>query len=114
MLSSLIQPSNPPNPSAEDVFSSALSMISPEDVSVLHGDPGSSVTYASTRFGNLELKLAEPQTEGERKLFAQYLWNAGVLMAELIGSGDDGGEDKRRGPKRWAVKGERVLELGAG
>lgn len=114
MLSSLIQPLNPSNPSAEDVFSSALRMISPEDVSVLHGDPGSFVTYSSTKFGNLELKLAEPQTEGERKLFAQYLWNAGVLMAELIGSSGDGGEDTSREPKKWAVKGERVLELGAG
>lgn len=114
MFSSLIQPLNPPNPSAEDVFSAALGLISPEDVSVLHGDPGSFVTYLSTRFGNLELKLAEPRTEGERKLFAQYLWNAGVLMAELIGSSDVVREDRSRGVKRWAVKGERVLELGAG
>ena len=83
-------------------------------MSVLHGNPGSFVTISSTRFGNLELKLAEPQTEGERKLFAQYIWNAGILMAELIGSSDDRGEDNSRGSKRWAVKGESVLELGAG
>lgn len=114
MLNSLIQPANPLSPSAEDVFSSALSMISPEDVSVLHGDPGSFVTYSSTKFGNLELKLAEPKTEEERKLFAQYLWNAGVLMAELISSSGEGWENTSREPKRWAVKGEKVLELGAG
>lgn len=114
MLSSLIQPANPLNPSAEDVFSSALSIISPEDVSVLHGDPGSFVTYSSTRFGKLELRLAEPQTERERKLFAQYLWNAGVLMAELIDSSGDGRANTSRGTKKWSVKGERVLELGAG
>lgn len=110
MLSSLIQHTSPSNPEAEDIFSSALGIISPEDVSVLHGDPGSSVIYKSERYGDLELRLAEPQKEDERKLFGQYLWNAGVLLAEYI-SGMDG---KMKASIKWAVKNERVLELGAG
>lgn len=112
MLSSLIQHSGLSEPEAEDFFSSALNIISPEDVSVLHGDPGSSVIYKSTRYGDLELGLAEPQTEDERKLFGQYLWNAGVLLAEYI-SGVDRAKPSTESAKR-AVKNEKVLELGAG
>lgn len=106
MLSSLIQHPSLSNPEVEDVFFSALNVISPDDVSVMHGDPGSSVVYKSQRYGDLELRLAEPQTEDERKLFGHYLWNAGVLLAEYIGGMD--------AEKNCAVKNERVLELGAG
>lgn len=112
MFHTLIQPSNQSTTEAEDVFSSALSLISPNDVSVLHGDPGSSVTYVSERYGTLELRLAEPQTEHVRKLFGQYLWNAGVLLAELIGGADDSETAARRA--KWVVRNEKVLELGAG
>lgn len=62
---------------------------------------------APTKPRNFKVKLAEPQTKGERKLFAQYLWNAGVLMAELIGS-DVRGEDTSPEPNRWAVNGESL------
>lgn len=106
MLSSLIEHPSISNPEAEDVFFSALNMISPDDVSVMHGDPGSSVIYKSKRYGDLELRLADPQTEDERKLFGQYLWNAGVLLAEYISCMD--------AEKKCAVKNEKVLELGAG
>lgn len=109
MISSLIQPAEYSSPEAEDFFSSALSVISPDDVSVLHGDPGSSVTYKSKRYGDLEFQLTEPQTEDERKLFAQYLWNAGVLLAEYVsGTADEKHE------KEFDVKGKIILELGAG
>lgn len=109
MLSSLIRRPSISNPEAEDFFSSALNVIFPEDVSVLHGDPGSSVIYKSKRYGDLELSLAEPQTEDERNLFGQYLWNARVLLAEYI-SGIDGEMESGK----WVVKNEKVLELGAG
>lgn len=112
MLSSLIQHTSLSNPEAEDFFSSALNIISPEDVSVLHGDPGSSVIYKSKKYGDLELSLAEPQTEDERKLFGQYLWNAGVLLAEYI-SGMVGEKPATESVK-WDLRNERVLELGAG
>lgn len=73
---------------------------------------------------------------------AQYLWNAGVLMAEIVGGGgsldgggveegegggsgsalDDGnageislvGMTRKRHEDNWNVSGEKVLELGAG
>ncbi|MCJ1462281.1 hypothetical protein MMC07_000881 [Pseudocyphellaria aurata] len=112
MLGSLIRRPSFSNPEAEDIFSSALNVIFPEDVTVLHGDPGFSVIYKSKRYGDLELRLAEPQTEDERKLFGQYLWNAGVLLAEYI-SGLDGEKPSMESGK-WVVKDEKVLELGAG
>lgn len=70
---------------------------------------------------------------------AQYLWSAGVLMAEIVGGGlsglggggggagstlndeDEGGipltrrtTGKKRDEDDWNVCGEKVLELGAG
>jgi len=100
--------------------------------------------YKSRKFGELELTVAEPRGEVERRKFAHYLWNAGVLVAELVGGrvrenegeGRDSGiwvrgskEDLNDveegwGSKRWwvsdeeerlwRVNGETVLELGAG
>lgn len=84
--------------------------------------------------------------EDQRRKFAHYLWNAGVLVGELVGgrpaaegNGDGEKEEKENGEvvvKRvqeeedkwgegrwwlsveeealWRVKGEKVLELGAG
>jgi hypothetical protein len=124
MLESLIHVSDTPDPSAEDIFSSALSLISPDDTSTLYGDPGSFVTYRSKRFGDVVLKLSQPDTEEERRLFAQYLWNAGVLLAEFLSlsvvhhtigrSGDAAHSTSGGTPNGWNVAGEKVLELGAG
>ncbi|MCJ1478331.1 hypothetical protein MMC13_007009 [Lambiella insularis] len=115
MLTSLIHlPISPEPPSTEDIFSSAIGLIFTDDLHTQHGDPGSSVIYKSHAFGDLELRLADPHGEDARKLFAHYLWNAGVLMAELIGGGAQDGEPVTAGRGRWGVAGERVLELGAG
>ena len=86
----------------------------------------------------MELSVADPSGENERKKFAHYLWNAGVLMGEMVGgrgtgrvedgeSRDsgvwmrEGEEDVKSGwwtsdeeEKLWSVRGETVLELGAG
>lgn len=112
--------------------------------------------YRSTRFGDIKLRLADPNDESERRLFAHYVWNAGVLLGELVGQagkgagrGKDVGEEvEREGNVRkeedrlaegeegdgtgrietdedsraaksfwarnWSVRGESVLELGAG
>lgn len=86
MLGNLIHVAEIPNPSAEDIFSSAMGLLFPDDTSALHGDPGSLVTYKSERFGDIELRLSRLETEDDRRLFAQYLWNGGVLLAEIIGS----------------------------
>ncbi len=100
----------PPSTSTpEDIFSSSLHLLFPNDLNNQHGEPGSSVIYTSSRFGDIELRLADPRGEENRLLFSHYLWNAGVLVAEFVGGGvgDGWGEG-------WSVKGERVLELGAG
>ncbi|EME87717.1 uncharacterized protein MYCFIDRAFT_75560 [Pseudocercospora fijiensis CIRAD86] len=89
----------------EDIFASAPGLIFPDDTRDMHGDDRSVLVYKSQRFGDIELRTANPEQEADRQLFAHYLWNAGIKMAELISNEPDA---------RWTVKGERVLELGAG
>jgi len=115
MLTSLIHlPATTASPSTEDIFSTAIGLIFTDDLRNQHGDPGAVIIYRSKAYGDLELRLSDPNSEDGRKLFAHYLWNAGVLMAELIGGGTvDGGAMEGRGGG-WSVGGERVLELGAG
>ena len=55
----------------------------------------------------------DPQSEPGRKLFAHYVWNAGVLLAELI-SGLVASVGELSESASWSVEGETVLELGAG
>jgi len=82
-----------------------------DDYRVEHGDPGSTVIYTSKRFGEVELKTADPDSEDDRRLFSHYLWNAGLLMAERV-SGQRLADDQER--QRWDVQGQSILELGAG
>lgn len=104
------------SPSPEDIFSASASLLFPDDTAISHGDPGSTVTYTSPIFGPIPLHLAfDPTGEDERRLFAHYLWNAGVWLAEAISgsqSADLGLEEHER--RKWTVKGHKVLELGAG
>ena len=80
--------------------------------------------------------MVDPGKEDERKLFAHYVWNAGILLSELIAgrkkwetdgtggleieggtAGDEGTCNEQMVGFRqydWSVKGETVLELGAG
>ena len=88
----------------EDIFAAAPGLIFTDDLRNHHGDEGDVLVYHSQRFGDIELRAAQFESENDRKLFAHYLWNAGIKMAELI-SGDE--------PK-WSVEGQTVLELGAG
>jgi hypothetical protein len=89
----------------EDIFACAPGLLFPDDTTIMYGDAESTLVYKSSRFGNIELRTAEPASERERTLFAHYLWNAGLKMAEMISQEDDG---------CWGVRGHRVLELGAG
>ena len=115
MLTSLIRLPVPTEPaSIEDIFSSPIGFIFTDDLRNQHGDPGSSVIYKSKAFGDKELKLVDPEGEDGRRLFAQYLWNSGVLMAELIGGGTPDGKAMEGRGGSWSVVGEKVLELGAG
>lgn len=89
----------------EDIFGSSLGLIFTDDTRNQHGDPDAIVIYKSARFGDITLSVPDPKGEDERKLFAHYLWNAGIEMAERVsGSGGDS----------WVVAAETVLELGSG
>lgn len=123
MFTSRIFTPLPSAPESEDFFSSALPVIFTDHVQNSHGTPGSSVTYHSPRFGEIVLRIpAHPDVEEGRKLFAHYLWNAGVVVADAIEvASQDEAEpdtDKRRGgewdTRYWDVRGKNVLELGAG
>ena len=130
MLTSRITVPAPRIPSQEDIFSSALSSLFTDDTQTNHGSPGGSLTYTSPAFGDITLQIpAHPDVEEGRKLFAHYLWNAGLVTAEGIerasGEGpvpvhEDGDvEGSSGGVELWNskwfnMKGKRVLELGAG
>lgn len=145
MLSSLLRAlpkSQTAEPEPEDIFQYSLGLIFTDDLQIQHGDPGTTVKYRSNGYGDLEFEVADPQGEEERTKFAHYLWNAGVLMSELVGGREherDEREEKRDSlqetedeawgkrsfekrewwldeeeEKKWSVKGESVLELGAG
>ncbi|KAF2231336.1 hypothetical protein EV356DRAFT_525983 [Viridothelium virens] len=80
-----------------DIFHDAVGSIFSDDVRDQHGHPSATILYKSEKYGTLKLKVATPEQELDWRLFAHYLWNAGVKMAIL-----------------WNVAGERVLELGSG
>lgn len=120
--------------SPEDIFSSSLGSLWRDDLQNQHGDdPSTTIIYRSRKHGDLEFRTAELQSEEQRTKFAHYLWNASILMGECIGGkagGDEreyidmeglGEEDVEDGwwvseeeEQGWCVRGERVLELGAG
>lgn len=101
-LITVIPPDDDDDP--EDIFAAAPGLIFTDDLRNMHGDDRSILVYTSKRFGDIELRTADPESENDRRLFAHYLWNAGIKMAELISQEDS----------EWSVKGEIVLELGAG
>jgi EEF1A N-terminal glycine/lysine methyltransferase len=108
----------PTEPEPEDIFSSALTTIFTDDAVNSWGSPGSSITYQSPRYGAITLQVpVHPDEEQGRKLFAHYLWNAGVVAADAIeNASNDGDVDAltEYGRHYWDVRGERVLEIGAG
>lgn len=89
----------------EDIFAFAAGLIFTDDSRNFHGDDRSTLVYKSARFGDIELRTADPSQENDRQLFAHYLWNAGIKMAELLSNPPD---------MPWSVRDQRVLELGAG
>jgi nicotinamide N-methyltransferase len=119
--------------SPEDFLSSSLSSLFTDDVRNQHGDgPDTTIVYHSRKFGDIELRTADVSGRELTDKFAHCLWNAGILMTELVGGkpGDenasrdldceegDGGNREWWVPEDeeelWGVKGETVLELGAG
>lgn len=122
MLPSRVFIPQPPNPTQEDIFSSGLGALFTDDTQNSHGIPGQSVIYTSPRYGEIVLGIPQhPDVEEGRKLFAHYLWNAGVVAADAIevaSSTDvhqDLAADKIKWSKKyWDFRDQDMLELGAG
>jgi hypothetical protein len=131
LLPSLITLRHPVShiPSPEDIFGSTLGSIFTDDLQNQHGDdPDTTIVYRNARYGELEFRTADVNGEEQRRKFAHYLWNAGVLMGELVGgrpaeqnitSEDDGWKDgewwvSSEEEQKWSVRDHTVLELGAG
>lgn len=111
--------------SPEDLFGGGLPSLFPDDAPSFHGDPGQRLIYASPRYGPLEIMIPsypgqEPSKNGNenveegRKLFAHLLWSAAMVVAEGVEKADTDSEDGKGDTSIWKVKGESVLELGAG
>jgi nicotinamide N-methyltransferase len=104
MLTDKIRLSGPDSNDPEDILSSSLGVIFPDDITNQHGDRENSVIYLSPTFSSITLTLADPKGDDNRRLFSHFLWNAGLQVAEFI----------EESPTEWSVKNEKVLELGAG
>lgn len=125
LLSRITVPS-PPAPEAEDIFLSGLTTLFTDDAVNSWGTPGGSITYKSPRFGTLSLRIPiHPDEDQGRKLFAHYLWNAGVVAADAVetASADPAVHIETRGrdttiqhwdPRYWDVRSKTTLEIGAG
>jgi predicted nicotinamide N-methyase len=89
--------------------------------------------YTSPLYGDLEIMVpsypgqSEKRTEEiaagmsekneieeGRKLFAHFLWSAAMVVAEGIEKDAAAAADGSKNNGIWTVKGESVLELGAG
>jgi len=121
MLPSRVSVPLPPKPEQEDIFSSSLGALFTDDTQNSHGTPGQSVVYRSPRYGEINLEIPRhPDVEEGRKLFAHYLWNAGVVAADAIESASNEDQEEldvgkvQWNRKYWDVRGKDVLELGAG
>lgn len=125
------------NDDPEGLFGCFLPHLFPDDAPSFHGDPGQTLLYSSPLQQN-ELEIMVPRypgedsgggsgeekgkrtgdTDDERKLFAHLLWSAALLVAEGLGRAATGlggsGHVLEKEEMRWSVKGENVLELGAG
>ncbi|KAI1656677.1 hypothetical protein F4813DRAFT_120613 [Daldinia decipiens] len=118
-LTSRISLHGPPSEDPEDYLSSSLGIIFPDDVTNQHGDAEHSLLYTSPHLPKpLHIALADPDREADRKLFSHYLWNASLLLAELVEAGTlglplDVGL-RRLQPAAFDVATLETLELGAG
>jgi hypothetical protein len=122
MLTSRIYVPLPSDPEPEDILQSWLRALFLDDTQNSHGNPGDNLTYQSPHYGDIEIHLpVHPGHVGVgRHLFAHYIWNAAIFIADRI-------EEASHGHKRmiesestdsnqgfWNVRSEKVIELGAG
>ncbi|KAJ5773485.1 hypothetical protein N7457_008381 [Penicillium paradoxum] len=114
--------------SPEDLFGAFLPHLFPDDLP-LYGDLDIMVpSYPSSsekRSEEIAAGQAKPdgsvnQVDEGRKLFAHFLWSAAMVVAEGVEEADTptapGTETTAQKEARelWSIKGESVLELGAG
>lgn len=109
MLSTRLKPPSATSDSPEDILSDSLANLYPDDLPDHHGSPGSYLIYTSPAFPShdLELHLSDYAGGTERELFAYHVWNASLMLSQCIEDDVDVGG-------RFSVKGEGVIELGAG
>lgn len=113
MLLSRISNSSLVDPAPEDILQDSLRALFSDDLQTSHGGIGDSLTYHSPQFGDIKIKVPVSPDADRGRLFAHYLWNAAILAADLIERSSH--EDMIGiGSDCWNVKGEQVLELGAG
>ncbi|EQL28621.1 hypothetical protein RJZ56_006213 [Blastomyces dermatitidis] len=138
---------SPPSPSStststddvEDLLTSFLPHLYPDEAPSCLGEPGQTVLYTSGAWGDLTVMVPDyPKIEGGgkeekldkgaegveegRRLFAHYLWGGSLVVAEgiersaeaLAGGNGVGEEEGKEKDLIWDVRGEKVLELGAG
>lgn len=107
-LGSRIRLVEPEDESIEDILDSISDLLYSDRYRNLHGNPGSEVIYDSSRFGEIHLRMAMTKETSDHFLFAHYLWNASLQLAEFISQAD------KPLQRIWDLKGEKVLEVGAG
>ncbi|KAH6669156.1 hypothetical protein F5X68DRAFT_159680 [Plectosphaerella plurivora] len=123
-LASRISLTGPPPSAPEDFLAGAFASLDPDDTPNIHGDAEHGILYTSPHLkAPLALDLAEPAGDDQRRLFSHYLWNAALLLAELVEAGSlpldapaSGALTPHAGltPGAFDVRGAAVIELGAG
>ncbi|KAM0814371.1 putative Nicotinamide N-methyltransferase [Seiridium cardinale] len=113
----------------EDFLGQSLGVVFPDDILTQHGDASNALRYTSPHFPKqLHIRLADPDSEDERRLFSHYLWNASLMLAEFIEAGSLGIQlpkplgcggrpsviDNRQPEKMFDIRGLSTIELGAG
>ncbi|EEH45322.1 uncharacterized protein PADG_01472 [Paracoccidioides brasiliensis Pb18] len=110
---------------AEDLLTSFLPHLFPDEAPSCLGEPGQALAYESGLWGDVTVIVPDYPKRGEeedrlgkgggveegRRLFAHYLWGGGLVVAEGIEKATAAQGEK---DTIWCVNGERVLELGAG
>ncbi|OJJ03548.1 hypothetical protein ASPVEDRAFT_134055 [Aspergillus versicolor CBS 583.65] len=101
----------------EDLFASFIQIphLFPDDIPHIHGDSGQHLIYSSPRYGDIQIMVPSyPGQKEDRKLQAHFLWSSGMVVAEGIEHADSESNSGDEELEMWKVRGEKVLELGAG
>lgn len=101
-LVEVLPANNSDNEELEEFLSDAAGIVFPDELRNLHGDPGCVIRYKSPRFGVLRLCTSDLVSGADRGLFAHYLWNAALLMAQLIAVGVPSFVNSGERGRRWS------------